>query len=185
MDVTVGEVGPPFDPREQSLQPGSVSMDDVARSAGPVFEAGPRLGGEHGHKIFGVGEEEDVGLLGVTVLRQAAVGAPGDRRKAQCPAEAERAVAQTTVVCEAEAGTEAIPTGADGERNGEAARSGDGVRPDLLANAADRPASLGKGQSRLGGGCVIRHRVCHEAARIAVRSPLMRGIRGIGNTSNP
>ena len=100
------DLGPALDAGEQPLDARPVAADAVAvefvfvndqaadgsRTQNPSRPAGTRMAGdpgsvrvlpEHRHQVFGAGEDEDVRLLGVEVLRQALVGLARDRRAAK------------------------------------------------------------------------------------------------------
>src|SRR5207248_2749429 len=77
VDLSRGSVGPSLDAREESLDPRTIAMNREARRADVVLgPAAVRL--EDGHEVFCVGEDVDVRLAGVVVLRQALVGLARD-----------------------------------------------------------------------------------------------------------
>lgn len=74
-------------------------MDSVA-GVGVLVLLTAAIGVEHRYQVFRAGENEDVRLLPVTVLRQTLVGFVGDRGEREVPAKTERAVASAGVVGE-------------------------------------------------------------------------------------
>src|SRR5205823_3604768 len=99
---------------------------------------------EDRHQVLRAGKDEDVRLLGVTILGQAFVRLSADRGDGEAPAEPERAVAGPRVVREAELELEACAARARGERDRERARSRDRVDAELLTDAANCSAALGQ-----------------------------------------
>ena len=170
----VADLGPALDAREEPLDARPVAADAVAvefvfvndQAAGWIahpesvgvalvaWMAGDpgsvRVLPIHRHQVFGAGEDEDVRILGVEVLRQALVGLARDRRKGKAPAEAERAVAGAGVVGQRELRAEARAAGAGGDGHRHRAGAGDRVGGELLADAADGAAALGQRDRRCG-----------------------------------
>src|SRR5262249_28034751 len=89
-------------------------------------------------------EDEGVGFLRIGVLRQALVGLASERRQSERPAKAKRSVAGAGVIGEGKLWAEsgATRTGVDG--HGQRTGAGHRIRRELLADAADCPASLGE-----------------------------------------
>jgi hypothetical protein len=100
------EPHPASDAREQSLDARPALMHllidwiDAVKPTARAHTLAARV--DQRHQVFRVADEEDVGLLGLNVARQALVGAAGDRRGVEVvPAEAEGAVARTRAVAQA------------------------------------------------------------------------------------
>ncbi len=87
--VALGRVHhhPSFDAREQALRAGPVGVDVIGDAVDDTPGPDTRTGRvEDGDQVLGAGENEDVGLVGVEVPRQALVRLAGYGRDAQVPA---------------------------------------------------------------------------------------------------
>ena len=97
VDIAIGVASPTLDSREQPFDARAVAADAVAVDFVFVNHSEPRARARstlrNRDQVFGAGEDEDIGLLGVVIPRQAFVGLARDRRQRKAPAEAEGAVA--------------------------------------------------------------------------------------------
>jgi hypothetical protein len=117
-------------------------MADIAERGSVVLESrAVRL--EHRYKVLSSGEDVDVGLVGVSVLREALVRLPGYGRKGQAPPETERSIPCTGVITETEFRPEPRATRARGDGYRYRARTSYWIGAKLLADAADRATTLG------------------------------------------
>ena len=87
-------------------------------------------------------EDEDVRLVGIRVTGKRLVRLPCDCRRRQAPAETERSVTVATVVRQRQRRPETAAPWARRNRDTERARARDGVRRELLADAANGAAAL-------------------------------------------
>ena len=132
-------VGPAFDSGKEALGTRPVPVDPVRRRADrPVRLGRP----EHRHKVLRTREDEDIRLLAVSIPRQALVGLAGDRRHRQAPAVPEDPVARARVVGERQLWPKTRASRTDRHGYGHRSGSRDGIRTELLTDAADRPTAL-------------------------------------------
>lgn len=116
-------------------------MDDVAGLGGAVFESAGVIG-DHRHQILSTGEEKDVGLARIVVLRQPLVSLAGQVWQVERPTETERTVSGARIVGERELRTKARAPGADVDGNAQRAGARDRIRRELLSHSPDGAPAL-------------------------------------------
>lgn len=149
MNLADGCIGPALDTRKQPLDAGAVAVDDIAGRGGIVLES-RAVWVEHWHQVFCAGEDVDVRLFSIPVLRQPLVGLARDRRQRQAPAQTKGAVAGTGIVGERKLRAEAGATGAGRDRHRHGTGAGDRVGGELLAHTPDGAAAFREGNRRSG-----------------------------------
>ena len=155
--VAVADSRPALDAREQAFDARPVARHTVAAARGAVaYPVARRAFDRRGHQVLAAREDEHVRLFPVFVTRQALVGAAGDRRQREGPAQAERAIAGAGVVGQRERRSEPGAARAGGNRQRQGAGAAHRIGGELFTDAADRASPLGQSnrctQSPIGDG---------------------------------
>jgi len=84
VNLTGREIGPAFDPGEQTLDAWAIAMNEIARCAGIVLEPCAVLI-KHWDQILCTREDVDVRFFSVKILRKTLISFASDRRKGKAP----------------------------------------------------------------------------------------------------
>ena len=137
-----GPVGEALDARERRLHPRAVAAHE------PVAVRAVRAGVRD--QVLRPGEDERVGLGGVLVARESAVGLAPDPRDRNGPAEPEGPVASAGVVRERQGRLMPPAARTEPERDRQRCGPRDRVGLERLVDAAQRPAPFWKGHAGAG-----------------------------------